>query len=87
MRSDVRVHRHVTATDVFHGLWVAPIAWLLASSVAAAQENPTVVAQAVIELRQPILRMDVVGLIDGASDTLRNQGIAVSSNNLRTHQP
>jgi hypothetical protein len=41
MRSDVRVHhRHVTATDVFHGLWVAPIAWLLASSVAAAQENP-----------------------------------------------
>src|SRR6476646_10731201 len=40
MRSDVRVHRHVTATDVFHGLWVAPIAWLLASSVASAQENP-----------------------------------------------
>ena len=40
MRSDVRVHRHVTATDVFHGLWAAPIAWLLASSVAAAQENP-----------------------------------------------
>jgi iron complex outermembrane recepter protein len=40
MCSDVRVHRRVTATDVFHGLWVAPIAWLLASSVAAAQENP-----------------------------------------------
>src|SRR5580704_7773128 len=40
MRSDVRVHRHVTATDVFHGLWAAPIAWLMASSVAAAQENP-----------------------------------------------
>ena len=31
----------VTATGVFHGLWVAPIAWLMASSVAAtAQENP-----------------------------------------------
>ena len=40
MCSDVRVHRRVTATDVLHGLWAAPIAWLLASSVAAAQENP-----------------------------------------------
>ena len=40
MCSDVRVHLRVTATDVLHGLWAAPIAWLLASSVAAAQENP-----------------------------------------------
>ena len=41
MSSDVRVHRRVTTTDVqLHGLWAAPIAWLLASSVAAAQENP-----------------------------------------------
>ena len=41
MSSDVRVHRRVTTTDVqLHGLWAAPIAWLLASSVVAAQENP-----------------------------------------------
>ena len=40
MCSDVRVHRRVTATDMLHGLWAAPIVWLLASSVAAAQENP-----------------------------------------------
>ena len=40
MCSDVRFHRRVTATDVLHGLWAAPIAWLLASSVVAAQENP-----------------------------------------------
>jgi iron complex outermembrane recepter protein len=40
MCSDVRVHRRVTTTDVLHGLWAVPIAWLLASSVAAAQENP-----------------------------------------------
>ena len=40
MCSDVRVHRRVMATDVFHGIWAAPIAWLMASSVAAAQENP-----------------------------------------------
>jgi iron complex outermembrane receptor protein len=41
MSSDVRVHRRVTTTDVqLHALWAAPIAWLLASSVAAAQENP-----------------------------------------------
>ncbi len=41
MSSDVRVHRRVTATDVLlHGRWAAPIVWLLASSVAAAQENP-----------------------------------------------
>ena len=41
MSSDVRVHRRVTATDVFHGLWAAPVAWLMASSMAAAQENPS----------------------------------------------
>jgi iron complex outermembrane recepter protein len=40
MCSHVRVHRRVMATDLFHGLWAAPIAWLMASSVAAAQENP-----------------------------------------------
>ena len=40
MSSDVRVHRRVTATDVFHALWAAPVAWLMASSVAAAQESP-----------------------------------------------
>ena len=40
MSSDARVHHRVTATDVFRGLWAAPIMWLLASSVAAAQENP-----------------------------------------------
>ena len=41
MRSDVRVHRHVTATVVFHALWAAPIAWLMASNMAAAQESPS----------------------------------------------
>ena len=40
MCSNVRVHRRARATDVLPGLWAAPIAWLLASSVAAAQENP-----------------------------------------------
>jgi iron complex outermembrane receptor protein len=40
MCSNVRVHRRVTTTDVLPGLWAAPIALLLASSVAAAQENP-----------------------------------------------
>ena len=39
MCSNVRVHRRVTTTDL-PGLWAAPIALLLASSVAAAQENP-----------------------------------------------
>ncbi len=43
MRGDVSIDRRVKATpakDVLHGLWAAPIAWLMASSVAAAQENP-----------------------------------------------
>ena len=44
MSADVRVDRRVKATpskDVLHGLWAAPVAWLMASSVAAAQENPS----------------------------------------------
>src|SRR5262245_38560866 len=44
MRGDVRVDRRVKAPpakDVLRGLWAAPIAWLLASSVVAAQENPS----------------------------------------------
>jgi iron complex outermembrane receptor protein len=41
MCSDVPVHRRVVATDVFHALWAAPIAWLMASSGVAAQENPS----------------------------------------------
>ena len=44
MCADVRVDRRVNATpskDVLHGLWAAPLAWLMASSVAAAQENPS----------------------------------------------
>ena len=40
MCSDVRVPRRVVAADVFQGLWAAPIALLMAWSVAAAQENP-----------------------------------------------
>jgi iron complex outermembrane recepter protein len=40
MCSDVRVHRRIVAADVFQGLWAAPIALLMAWSVAAAQENP-----------------------------------------------
>ena len=42
MSSDVRFNRRVRATaakDVLHALWAAPIAWLMASSVVAAQEN------------------------------------------------
>jgi len=42
MSSDVRFNRRVRATaikDVLLGLWAAPIAWLMASSVVAAQEN------------------------------------------------
>ena len=44
MSADVRADRRVKATpfkDVLHGLWAAPLAWLMASSVAAAQENPS----------------------------------------------
>jgi iron complex outermembrane receptor protein len=41
MSTDARVHRRVTATDVFHALWAAPVAWLMASSMAAAQESPS----------------------------------------------
>jgi hypothetical protein len=39
MRSDVRVDHRVRAPakDALYGLWVAPIAWLMALSVAAAQ--------------------------------------------------
>ena len=53
MCSDVRLHRRVIATNVFHGLWAAPIAWLLASSVAAAQENlnPAASTTALPEIR------------------------------------
>src|SRR5580704_12506153 len=40
MCSDVRVPRRVVAADVFQGLWAAPIALLMAWSVAAAQESP-----------------------------------------------
>ena len=43
MSSDARIDHRVKpkpAKDVFHGLWAVPIAWLMASSVAAAQENP-----------------------------------------------
>jgi iron complex outermembrane receptor protein len=43
MSGDVRVDRRVKAQparDVLYGLWVAPLAWLMASGVAAAQENP-----------------------------------------------
>lgn len=43
MRGDVRVDHRVKAAaarKVFHGLWAAPIAWLMASSGVAAQENP-----------------------------------------------
>ena len=43
MRGDVRVDHRVKAAaarKVFHGLWAAPVAWLMASSGVAAQENP-----------------------------------------------
>ena len=53
MCSDVRVHLRVTATDVFHGLWAAPIAWLMASSVAAAQENPNPAGSSYLSSRDP----------------------------------
>ena len=45
MRLDRQV-RATAAKDVLHGLWAAPIAWLMASSVAAAQENPNPAASA-----------------------------------------
>ena len=44
MSSGVRFNRRVRATaakDVLHALWAAPIAWLMASSVVAAQEGST----------------------------------------------
>jgi iron complex outermembrane recepter protein len=44
MTSSVRIDRRVNAKpakDVLHGLWAAPIAWLMASSVATAQETST----------------------------------------------
>src|SRR5215472_15752066 len=44
MGADVRVDLRVKATpskDVLHGVWAALIAWLMASSVAATQENPS----------------------------------------------
>ena len=43
MSSDVRIDHRVRAKPgkgVFHGLWAVPIAWLMASTVATAQENP-----------------------------------------------
>ena len=43
MSSDVRIDHRVKVKpgkDVFHGLWAVPIAWLMASTVATAQENP-----------------------------------------------
>ena len=43
MSSDVRIDHRVRAKPgkgMFHGLWAAPIAWLMASTVATAQENP-----------------------------------------------
>jgi iron complex outermembrane recepter protein len=42
VRSDVRCNRRLRATaakDVLHGLWAAPLALLMASSVVSAQEN------------------------------------------------